>query len=99
MPAPSRDAWKILITAGSIALAGVLLYYSLRGIEWHRVGTILATAHTSWIACYTLLYSIALALRAYRWRILLRAAGDVRFSTAFWSTAAGYFGNSFLPAR
>jgi uncharacterized protein (TIRG00374 family) len=51
------------------------------------------------VASYCLLTSIALALRAYRWRILLRAAGDVRISTAFWSTAAGYFGNNFLPAR
>jgi len=90
---------KVLVTAVSIALAGVLLYYSLQGIEWRRVGAILETAHISWIGGYVLLYSIALGLRAYRWRILLQAAGRVRVSTAFWATAAGYFGNSFLPAR
>jgi uncharacterized protein (TIRG00374 family) len=97
--ASKRHGLKILITAGSIALAAVLLYYSLRGIEWRRVGLILASAHLSKVALYSLLSSVALALRAYRWRILLRAAGDVRISTAFWATAAGYFGNNFLPAR
>jgi uncharacterized protein (TIRG00374 family) len=97
--ATKRHGLKILITAGSIALAAVLLYYSLRGIEWRRVGLILASAHLSKVALYSLLSSVALALRAYRWRILLRAAGDVRVSTAFWATAAGYFGNNFLPAR
>jgi hypothetical protein len=97
--APKRHGLKILVTAGSIALAAVLLYYSLRGIEWRRVGLILASAHLSKVALYSLLSSVALALRAYRWRILLRAAGDVRISTAFWATAAGYFGNNFLPAR
>ncbi len=99
VPAMKRHGVKVLITAVSIALASVLLYYSLRGIEWRRVGLILRTAHLSWVASYCLLSSIALGLRAYRWRILLRAAGDVRISTAFWATAAGYFGNNFLPAR
>lgn len=31
--------------------------------------------------------------------MLLQARADVTVSTAFWATAAGYFGNSFLPAR
>lgn len=97
--ATKRHGVKIIVTAGSIALAAVLLYYSLRGIEWRRVGLILGSAHLSRVALYSLLSSIALALRACRWRILLRAAGDVRVSTAFWATAAGYFGNNFLPAR
>jgi uncharacterized protein (TIRG00374 family) len=99
VPGIKRHGLKILITAASIALACVLLYYSLRGIEWRRVGLILATARLSWVTSYCLLSSIALALRAFRWRILLRAAGDVPVSIAFWATAAGYFGNNFLPAR
>lgn len=45
------------------------------------------------------LSSVTLALRAARWRILLNAEGRVVFGTAFRATAAGYFANSFLPAR
>jgi uncharacterized protein (TIRG00374 family) len=77
----------------------VLLYYSLRGIEWGTVGSLLVRAQLSWVALYCLCTTTALGLRSYRWRILLRAAGDVSVSTAFWATAAGYFGNNFLPAR
>jgi uncharacterized protein (TIRG00374 family) len=94
-----RSGLKVLVTSGSIALALALLYYSLRGIEWGTVGSLLGRAHLSWVALYCLGSSAALFLRAYRWRILLRAAGEVSVSTAFWATAAGYFGNNFLPAR
>jgi hypothetical protein len=43
--------------------------------------------------------TVALFLRAFRWRILLTAEAPVGVSTAFWATSAGYFGNNFLPAR
>lgn len=99
MSKPKRGGLKFLVTVVSIALAIVLLYYSLRGIEWGTVGRLLARAHLSWVALYCLGNSTALVLRAYRWRILLRAAGEVTFGNAFWATAAGYFGNNFLPAR
>jgi uncharacterized membrane protein YbhN (UPF0104 family) len=85
-----------MVTGGSIALAIVLLYYSLRGIEWRTVGSLLGRANLSWVALYCLGSSAALFLRAYRWRILLQAAGEVSVPTAFWATAAGYFGNNFF---
>jgi hypothetical protein len=31
--------------------------------------------------------------------VLLNADGEVKVPEAFWATAAGYFGNNFLPAR
>ena len=43
--------------------------------------------------------TVSLWLRAIRWRILLNADGAVGVATAFWATAAGFFGNNFLPAR
>ncbi len=95
----SRRSLKVFYTAAAIGLAAVLLYFSLRGIDWRRVGQILRSAHPSYIMFCCLLSSVTLFLRAYRWRILLRAEGEVSVSTAFWATAAGYFGNNFLPAR
>jgi len=99
MPEAKRGRLKILVTVGSVALAAVLLYYSLRGIEWGRAWAILRTANKSLVGVCFLLSSAALALRAYRWRILLQAQGKVPFATAFRATAVGYFGNNFLPAR
>lgn len=83
----------------SIAVAAVLLYYSLRGIEWRRVGEVILTARLPLVVACAVLASTALLLRALRWRVLLRAEAPVTVSTAFWATSAGYFGNNFLPAR
>ncbi|HET8549381.1 MAG TPA: lysylphosphatidylglycerol synthase transmembrane domain-containing protein [Bryobacteraceae bacterium] len=83
----------------SLTLAAALLYWSLRGIEWARVAAILSTARLPYVALAMALTSIAMFLRAVRWRVLLTARKRVSVSTAFWATAAGYFGNNFLPAR
>jgi uncharacterized protein (TIRG00374 family) len=80
-------------------LAAVLLYYSLRGIDWREVGRIVAGAAPGRLALAAAIATTAMVLRACRWRILLNAEGSVSVPTAFWATAAGYFGNNFLPAR
>jgi uncharacterized protein (TIRG00374 family) len=80
-------------------LAAVLLYYSLRGIEWRQVARIVRGAAVGPLALAAAISSVTIFLRACRWRILLNAEGNVSVSTAFWATAAGYFGNNFLPAR
>jgi len=83
----------------ALLLAAVLLYYSLRGIEWREVGRLVAGARLGGLAAAAALVTGTLFLRSFRWRILLTAEGRVNVSTAFWATAAGYFGNNFLPAR
>jgi uncharacterized protein (TIRG00374 family) len=83
----------------ALSLAGVLLYYSLRGIDWRQVWSTLATTRLDYVGGYVTVTTGSLFLRALRWRVLLQAGGPVRVPTAFWATCAGYFGNSFLPAR
>ena len=83
----------------AVLLAAVLLYYSLRGIEWKEVARIVASAEPGRLALAAALGTATLFLRACRWRILLNAEGAIGVSTVFWATAAGYFGNNFLPAR
>jgi len=90
---------RFISTLFAIALAAVLLYFSLRGIEWGRVGHILAHANIPFVLLCCGIFSLALFLRAFRWRILLQAEGEVSIPAAFWATSAGYFGNNFLPAR
>ena len=94
-----RSARKIFYSLVAVVIAAVLLCYSLKGIDWRRVGHILAGANVPYVLVCCLLCTTALFLRAFRWRILLRAEGDVSVPSAFWATAAGYFGNNFLPAR
>jgi uncharacterized protein (TIRG00374 family) len=94
--APRTRAVSFIVAA---LLAAVLLYYSLRGIEWRQVARIIAGAAPGRLILTAGIGTVTLFLRACRWRILLNAEGAVSASTAFWATAAGYFGNNFLPAR
>jgi uncharacterized protein (TIRG00374 family) len=98
-----RRPWRGRVRAASFAaaalLAAILLYYSLQGIEWRQVGRIIAGAAPGPLLLAAGTATTAMLLRACRWRILLNAKGSVTVATAFWATAAGYFGNNFLPAR
>ena len=96
-PAPARS--NFLHWAIALLLAGVLLYYSLRGIDWRQVWTTLLSTRLSYVGVMLIVTTGSLFLRAIRWRVLLQAGGPVHVATAFWATCAGYFGNNFLPAR
>ena len=85
--------------AGALALAAVLLYFSLRGIEWRQVWRILTRADLRYVGLALGLAWAALIFRAIRWRILLQSRGPVTIPAAFWATSAGYLGNNFLPGR
>jgi uncharacterized protein (TIRG00374 family) len=85
--------------AVAVLLAAILLYLSLRGTAW---GDVARTVRHANIALLALTAGVALCttfLRAWRWRVLLNAEGQVSVASAFWATAAGLFGNNFLPAR
>ncbi len=83
----------------AIALGATLLYVSVRGIDWRQVGHLIAHADLVKLSVCAMLGCVTLFLRALRWRVLLNAESHVPVSDAFWATAAGYFGNNFLPAR
>jgi glycosyltransferase 2 family protein len=83
----------------SLALAAVLLYFSLRGIQWGRVWTLIRAAQPLGVLAVLGLQWLALLIRAVRWRILLSAQTRVTIPVAFWATSAGYLGNNLLPAR
>lgn len=90
---------RIASVAVAVLLAVVLLGYSLRGIEWREVGRTIAAANFGLLAVTAAVATTTVFLRAIRWRILLNAEGSVGVADVFWATAAGLFGNNFLPAR
>ncbi len=96
---PRRKSFHLLYWAIALSFAGVLLYFSLRGIHWADVWQTLVHADLRLVALSMLVATCSLFLRAVRWRVLLRAGAPVTIPTAFWATSAGYFGNNFLPAR
>jgi uncharacterized membrane protein YbhN (UPF0104 family) len=93
-PKPRAIYWVL-----SLPLAGVLLYFSLRGIEWRQVWSILRGADVLLVLLASTLMAAALFLRGLRWRVLLSAQQPVQVGLAFWASSAGYLGNNLLPAR
>jgi glycosyltransferase 2 family protein len=59
----------------------------------------MARANLGLLAICAAIASLTMFLRAMRWRILLNTERPVHAADAFWATAAGLFGNNFLPAR
>jgi uncharacterized protein (TIRG00374 family) len=96
---PSRPPVHFAYWLVALLLAGLLLYFSLRGIDWAQVWQVLSRANWWLVGLALLVSTVSLFLRACRWRILLLSQGPVSIGSAFWATAAGYFGNNFLPAR
>jgi uncharacterized protein (TIRG00374 family) len=91
-----RHTWKWIL---SIAVSGVLLYFSLRGVEWARVWSTIATSRWEFVAASGGITSFAYFLRGVRWRILLNAEARLGVGAVLFANMAGYLGNNFLPAR
>src|ERR1035437_3538718 len=83
----------------SVALAAVLLYLSLRGVDWKGVWQTVAGARWGFLAAACGCSCFSFFLRALRWRILLNAEERLSVGTVFSANMAGSLGNSFLPAR
>ena len=83
----------------SLPLAAVLLYLSLRGVDWKGVWQTIFAARWGFLAAGCGCSCVSFFLRSLRWRILLNAEGRLSVGTVFSATMAGYLGNSFLPAR
>jgi uncharacterized membrane protein YbhN (UPF0104 family) len=91
-----RHAWSWVV---SLSLAAVLLYLSLRGVDWRVVWETIAGAQWRFIGLAIAIASCSCFMRAVRWRILLNAEGSLGVATVFWGNMVGYLGNAFLPAR
>jgi len=80
-------------------VSGVLLYYSLRGVDWAGVWRTIVAAQWQFLAASAVITTGSYFLRSVRWRILLNAEGSFSIGTVFWANMSGYLGNNFLPAR
>ena len=89
-------AWSWIL---SVPLAAVLLYLSLRGVDWKGVWQTISGARWGFLAAGCGCSCFSFFLRALRWRILLNAEEHLSVGTVFCANMAGYLGNSFLPAR
>jgi glycosyltransferase 2 family protein len=90
---PRVTPWKWLL---AIALACVLPYFALRGVEWKRVGSIVAHASIGYLALAGLCGTLAYLVRTLRWRVLLNAQEKLSYTTVLWASSVGYLANNYL---
>jgi glycosyltransferase 2 family protein len=104
MDLANRNRSRRWLFAIPVALSAVLLYFAVRGVDWRRVGGIVASARVPMLGVCLIVAMCSYLLRATRWRVLLNAQAlntqtKVSLATVFWSNSAGYLGNNFLPGR
>jgi glycosyltransferase 2 family protein len=94
-PARSRRLIYLL----SIMLAALLLYLTLRNLDWRIFFRTLQKARYGFLPLIFFLSSISLFVRAVRLRLLLKKEKALPVSNVFWANMAGYLGNNILPMR
>jgi len=93
-PAPAaaanRSLRKLLVVVLVLLVVGALVYRSLEGFSWARLGQALREARLSLILLSVAAVYAGYALRALRWVRLSRYLGGAGFSSVFRSTVIGF---------
>jgi uncharacterized protein (TIRG00374 family) len=97
--AEGRSRHSIVILVFSFTLAGVLLYLSIRKVEWRQVWAAISHCNFTLLAASLAVSFCSYFLRSLRWRVLLNTQAQLPVLTVFWANSAGYLGNNVLPAR
>ena len=92
-PRPSLILWL------SLPLAAVLLYLTLRGLDWAAFWVALKHGRYVYLLLTIPLASLSYLVRALRWSVLVRSEAKVPVLSVYWANMVGYMGNAYLPAR
>ena len=83
-----------------ITFSGVLLWWTLRGVDLREVWTVLRTSNVSLFVLSAVVGTCIFPLRARRWRTILEpVAGTIPFDPLWRSTAIGMMMNNVFPFR
>ena len=82
----------------SLGLMAVFLYWAFEGIEPRSLWRAIAGTSVTWVAVLVFTALVTLALRAWRWRVLMRPfTTDVSLWDASVALAICYAGNVVVP--
>ncbi|MCS6894804.1 MAG: flippase-like domain-containing protein [Bacteroidia bacterium] len=88
---------RILEALIGLALGVVLLWWVLRGFDWHALLHALQRS-THWLLLTGLFMTAAHLMRAWRWQLMLRSSSiEVDFAAPWWALMIGYLTNTALP--
>ncbi len=96
MTSGAKKALKII---ASFALAGVLIYFAFRGIDWQEFIRDLESTRWEWILLFVLSAVAALLFRALCWQAMLKPLyPDIRLRRVWSANNVGNLTNAVIPA-
>ena len=82
-----------------VAIGVLLLWLASERVTWTEVAEVLARASYTWIAAALVPYYLALAVRAFRWWLVLRPIVGLSLPQVSVALLVGYAVNVLLPVR
>lgn len=82
-----------------IAISAIGLLYAFRELNFNELIENLSQTHMPYVFLSMIIMVASVALRAYRWQLMLIPIQLISFKPLFGSTMIGYFGNGVLPFR
>ena len=90
---------RVVQTGLGLALGGALLWFAFARINIADLGRRLAQVQIAWLLLALACYWAALAIRSWRWRIILSPVSRLSFLQVYHGLVVGYAANNVLPAR
>ena len=85
--------------AAGVLIGGLLLYFSVRGIDFRAVLDTLVMVHIAYVIPILALYLLVQFLRSYRWGLLLKPIKEIDQGSLFSITSVGFLAIIAVPAR
>ena len=82
-----------------LAVSILALYLAFRNVPFNDLIIYFASINYVWILPAVVVILLSFALRAYRWKIILESAGNIRFWQSFHPLMIGFMINCILPGR
>src|ERR1700732_2924085 len=92
---------KVRLIQLVIGLACTVLFLAIAfyRVQLGAVSAALAGGHPVWVAAAMLIYAANLAIRAWRWQIILRPVAAIPYPIVARALPVGYGLNTIMPAR
>jgi uncharacterized protein (TIRG00374 family) len=87
------------MTWAGVGLSVVSLYFALRGTDLRAIGVTLAGAHLWFVVPLVVAQILFYALKAWRWRLMLKPIQSVPTRKLVAPMMIGFMGNNLLPAH
>jgi uncharacterized protein (TIRG00374 family) len=88
---------KSLLTG--VAVSAIFIWLFTRNVDWTAIERTLVRVHSQYLLPAVLIYLLALAVRAVRWRFLLGSVQRVPSRRLLSAVFIGFAANTLLPAR